>query len=573
MRPLEMVTLAPWSSFVLLAVAVGFLLAWKHGRALGAPRDAWLVVLALVATAGVAGARLLHFDAAAPSGARTILGAVLLATIVLLAAVRALRLDPRTADAFALALPVGFAAGRIGCLLAGCCYGHPTDAAWGAIYDAQSGAFGAQLAAGLVGADAAESLPVHPTQLYEAGFALLVAGAVPRLRRLARRPGSLLLSVLLALALGRLLLESFRARDIPSFAGMTQVQWLLAAVACAIALLLIRREASGRSAPDGAAVGPSRLTVTLLAMAPALILVAGGTLFSPLERLLLAIFALPPLVVLALPLLRMENRGEHALASPAVWSCAVLALLLQQQVLPSAGRQEAATDGRPEAGYPRTSWTFGLSAASSDDRETRVVGTRYDDECGPSAITDDFDLHYRIGGASVAQTRNSAPGRSRTIRLRGFAGTERATPVGTPERGPVSTSVGGLGATLTLDRRMFGAAGGLGAGRFSGDSAHTSVVPTLAVRMGDLGSIHAFAGVNDMEPLGRHGSDVRVGVGYGFGNTGSAVRLGVWRGDQAFVGGTLAVSGFLIEPSVSFGGRRDMRLGISRVFGERALQP
>ena len=59
------------------------------------------------------------------------------------------RLDAwQYSDAFAPAIMAGAAVGRLGCFLAGCCYGQPTDTAWGVWFPQLSG-------------------PVHPTQLYD----------------------------------------------------------------------------------------------------------------------------------------------------------------------------------------------------------------------------------------------------------------------------------------------------------------------------------------------------------------------------------------------------------------------
>lgn len=75
-----------------------------------------------------------------------------------------------------MALAHGF--GRLGCLFAGCCFGRPANLPWSIVFPAQSMAQSAQYAAHQVAA-LAPSLPVHPTQLYEAGaefamFALLL---------------------------------------------------------------------------------------------------------------------------------------------------------------------------------------------------------------------------------------------------------------------------------------------------------------------------------------------------------------------------------------------------------------
>ena len=69
-------------------------------------------------------------------------------------------------DAFAPATMVGAAVGRTGCFMAGCCYGLPTEQPWGVTFRAGSGA-------------------VHPTQLYDAGAALMIAAVL--LWRFGRR--------------------------------------------------------------------------------------------------------------------------------------------------------------------------------------------------------------------------------------------------------------------------------------------------------------------------------------------------------------------------------------------------
>jgi phosphatidylglycerol---prolipoprotein diacylglyceryl transferase len=61
----------------------------------------------------------------------------------------------RTGDAFALPVAVAVAIGRVGCFVAGCCYGRVTAMPWGVRFPL------AQDAAGIVR---------HPTQLYELAF-------------------------------------------------------------------------------------------------------------------------------------------------------------------------------------------------------------------------------------------------------------------------------------------------------------------------------------------------------------------------------------------------------------------
>lgn len=80
-------------------------------------------------------------------------------------------------DHLAVVLPLGHAFGRIGCFFYGCCYGKMSDCALGVAFPRFSPAWHEQLNAGLVKYSASSSLPVLPTQLFEAG-ALLLFSAV-----------------------------------------------------------------------------------------------------------------------------------------------------------------------------------------------------------------------------------------------------------------------------------------------------------------------------------------------------------------------------------------------------------
>jgi phosphatidylglycerol:prolipoprotein diacylglycerol transferase len=66
---------------------------------------------------------------------------------------------------FAPGIALGHVTGRLGCFAAGCCYGRQTDVSWAVV-------FTNPLAAANVGTPL--GVPLHPTQLYEAGAELLI---------------------------------------------------------------------------------------------------------------------------------------------------------------------------------------------------------------------------------------------------------------------------------------------------------------------------------------------------------------------------------------------------------------
>jgi len=101
-------------------------------------------------------------------------------------------------DVMAITTCLVHAFGRIGCFLAGCCYGLPTDSALGVTFTHQS-CFADPL-----------HTPLHPTQLYEAGFIVLVMIFLLVLRRRRRFQGQLFLIYLMLYACGRFVIEYFR---------------------------------------------------------------------------------------------------------------------------------------------------------------------------------------------------------------------------------------------------------------------------------------------------------------------------------------------------------------------------
>ena len=94
--------------------------------------------------------------------------------------------------------------GRVGCFMAGCCYGKPTSSVFGVIFT--NDACQAPLHASL-----------HPTQLYEALYIFVVMIALIFLRGVKKFYGQLFLTYLMLYAIGRFVLEYFRGDQARGF--------------------------------------------------------------------------------------------------------------------------------------------------------------------------------------------------------------------------------------------------------------------------------------------------------------------------------------------------------------------
>ncbi len=107
-----------------------------------------------------------------------------------------------TCDAFAPGIALGHVVGRLGCLAAGCCYGRATDVAWAIT-------FSNPLAATNVGTPL--GIPLHPTQLYEAGAELLILIFLLATERKGRPfAGRTFWGYMLLYAISRFIIEIYR---------------------------------------------------------------------------------------------------------------------------------------------------------------------------------------------------------------------------------------------------------------------------------------------------------------------------------------------------------------------------
>ncbi len=145
------------------------------------------------------------------------------------------RIDYLTAaDATAPALSIGYAIGRVGCFLVGDDYGAPTNAWYGVAFP--KGAppttayelrkFGAPVDPSIPDY---QVLAVHPTQLYEAGMALIMFGVLMWLNRRPHRRGLAWGLFLVMLGIERFLVEIVRAKD-DRFLGPFTVAQLISAL-------------------------------------------------------------------------------------------------------------------------------------------------------------------------------------------------------------------------------------------------------------------------------------------------------------------------------------------------------
>lgn len=139
-----------------------------------------------------------------------------------------------TADVFAPGLALGQAIGRVGCFMAGCCWGVECNRPWAVTFDnpVAGQLFGTPL-----------GVPLHPTQLYEAGNQALAFAILYRWIGRPHRPGDIIGLYLVWYACARFLVDFYRAADQPNpFGGpLTTAQWISVGLFLLGALAFARR--------------------------------------------------------------------------------------------------------------------------------------------------------------------------------------------------------------------------------------------------------------------------------------------------------------------------------------------
>ncbi|MBI3029071.1 MAG: prolipoprotein diacylglyceryl transferase [Candidatus Rokubacteria bacterium] len=222
---------------IFAALWVGAREARRKGFARGVVDDLALPVI----VAGFLGGRLAHVLGWEPEllwrdplgilavwrGGLAIHGALLAGFGAALWFCRRRRLDTwALADTLAPAIILGQAIGRFGCLLSGDSYGRPADLLWAVTFTHPA-------------ALAPLGVPLHPVQLYELAFDLVLFGVLWALRKRTSFPGQLFLLYVAGYGLVRLVTEVFRGDRVELAFGLSALQ------AASLALLAIALVAFG----------------------------------------------------------------------------------------------------------------------------------------------------------------------------------------------------------------------------------------------------------------------------------------------------------------------------------------
>jgi prolipoprotein diacylglyceryltransferase len=158
---------------------------------------------------------------------------------------------------------------RVGCFLAGCDYGKPTASEFGVRFPIGSPAAVDHAGHGWV-ARGSESLPVHPTQLYEAAIGIFAAGIASIWLAKGKRDGRAFATFISLYAIGRFFVEMLRGDGSRGYYGaLSTAQWVSVGLVIAVLVLVWQAKREGRRALAAATALAFLLTVPRSAAAQA----------------------------------------------------------------------------------------------------------------------------------------------------------------------------------------------------------------------------------------------------------------------------------------------------------------
>lgn len=131
-------------------------------------------------------------------------------------------------DLLAPSIAVAQGFGRIGCFLAGCCYGRPTDAFWGVTFP--EGSF------------APAGVPLIPTQLISSEGDFIITGILLVYSKHNKKAGNVGILYMLLYGIGRFLVECLRSDDRGTVGLLSTSQFISIGIILLAIILFFRHQ-------------------------------------------------------------------------------------------------------------------------------------------------------------------------------------------------------------------------------------------------------------------------------------------------------------------------------------------
>ena len=493
-----------YAVFYLLGFIIGGMMIFWAGFRRKFPILSWLVVLNGCALGAIVGSKLLVISPESFLNSlsqltlpltmqKTYLGGLLGGIAGVYVTRRWVGFRFSVLDAFAFALPIALAIGRLGCLFGGCCFGTPTHLPWGIAYPPDTLPYLYQLANSIIPSGASASLPVHPTPLYEILFCGAILLILSRVKSYLNAPGNLFYTSIALYGMFRFA-EEFLRQQGALMSGLKGVQWgLLVAIPVVIAWIFYQEKKWRRTAGEIRVDSKSISSLFAIMGMIMVFIFLGRHWFTPLETTVLLIFSLPTLVILIITALHVQPLPGKRRVLVSILTAGALLVALQTD------------EPAPSRAFKDSSYiTIGVGGMTG----------KYQETCGP--------VHtYDVAGGSVAYTRQLSKYNSYTLKLRGYVG---------EDKNDGKLPIRAINPFAEWNSRWIGVGAGAHVGDLvlDGELLNTKLMFAGKLRFGQLRHVFLNARVGDHDPGSFPSGFIKLGLGFGFGDkSGSNVQIGI----------------------------------------------
>lgn len=473
----------------------------------------------------------LIFDGVLPTNkGKSALGVLVGALFGIWVSKKILGIKEPIADLFAVSIPLGLGIQRIGCLLAGCCFGTPTDSIFSVVYGLESPAFFTQQSLGLLNPHAEHTHAVHPTQLYEMLACLLISLFAWKNPLKWKSNGSnLLASVLLYLVFrffNEFLRYSTRMNQVALGLNGVQIAIIIALALLAFILYLLETGVlKSQTSYNNKIENINPYSETFLPVFLGFIHVVLNQWFTYDENLILLLFVWP--VILYFLVKKLTIFGFPALKLGGV--ALLFSCFLWMGQMPDANQRENYT-------------TLDISAVSGTFfKDVRYGGHWQSGMCGDyigNYQTARMQYNYTFVGGGLSKHIEYRKKRFVDYNLRMYTGLEKVRSIdGQFENGD---QIFGLSPSLDYNSRLIGTSIGFCAGILNHSNIYgsddtrpnpflntTNVLPMFRLRLGP--EKYAFVELthnNLYNPMGQSLSNMSLGTRFNS-NKGYLLKLGV----------------------------------------------
>ena len=451
-------------------------------------------------------------------------------------------------DAFAIAIPVGMAVQRVGCLLVGCCSGNTTTLPWGLHYGKFSPAFYHQVQSGIIDSSAAHTVGVHPIPLYIIFYCLLVSFLVWKNKTRFKAPGNLTLFSISLLFAARFIVEflrnPFTNGSLGSiFLGLKLIQWSLIGFIIIFVLILVIREKrfKSKNIPNPLSSSNNLVNISYI-FSLSLILYTGKNWFIPIEKISLLLIIVPITLVLIWQLFHQLTASGYRLASIAL---VVLSFIIMSQTMDISETPDSTDRFVPEAW---NSFGFGYAGGKYNEVDYGCNGE----------ITGITKHTYNVGKAEYNRYFILKKNQMGTIGLRGYYGHDVInSSTKRPQYYDSKSPIYDINPYFIYDFKNVGIGVGLHLGKLDISGFYnTDFLPMFYFRAGSRNNIYGEFYVFDQSLLYTPASLYRVGLGINLGKDFNSLHFGfaeVHEQPALYLASRFTIgNNFLLEPNMSF---------------------